>query len=89
MPPVPITALLGLLLVEANHILHVLLGTQEYGQTLVDTRRLNIQNPLGTGRGQTASLFRQVGHREGFVQDSQLSVRALLVTGVTKDSSVE
>lgn len=86
---VSLLTLLCCLLVKANDILHILLGTQEDGQTLVNTRRLNVQDPLSTGRGETSGLFCQVGHREGFVQDSQLAVRALLVARVTKDPSIE
>jgi hypothetical protein len=82
-------ASLGCLLVKVDDILHVLLGTQEDRQPLVDARWLDVQDPLGTGRGETTGLFCEVRHGEGFVEDSQLAVRALLVAWVTKDTSVE
>lgn len=78
-----------LLLVKALQILDVLARPEEDGQPLMDPRRLDVQDPLRPRGRAPSGLFAEEGHGEGLVQDPELSVLRLGITGVTKDSSVQ
>jgi hypothetical protein len=75
--------------VELLEVLYIVSAAQENGRAFVDIRRLDVEHTLGAGSCDAASLFGEVGHREGLVEEAQLAALRLFVVRVPEDTTVE
>ena len=64
--------LLVALLPDLQIVIHILLGADKDGRSLVDAGWLDVQDGFDATRGFAPGLFDDVGHRTALVQQSQL-----------------
>mmetsp|Transcript_48563 Transcript_48563/g.58799 ORF Transcript_48563/g.58799 Transcript_48563/m.58799 type:complete len:211 (+) Transcript_48563:96-728(+) len=76
-------------IVSVNDFLNIVLASHHHWDPLVNNLRHNFHNPLLTCGTQTTSLLHDETHGGTLVQQSQLSIRVLGITGVSKDTSVK
>mmetsp|Transcript_4980 Transcript_4980/g.10733 ORF Transcript_4980/g.10733 Transcript_4980/m.10733 type:complete len:262 (+) Transcript_4980:506-1291(+) len=74
---------------EGLQVLHLLLGADVEGHALVDRLGLDVQHACLAGGAGTASLLCNEGHGCALVEQAELAVLVLLVTGVAVDASVQ
>lgn len=72
-----------------SQILDIVPRAEENGHTLVDFLWLNVEHTLLAGRCDTSGLLDKEGHRETFVQETQLTILRLLVIRIRKNATVE
>lgn len=67
-----------------------ILRAKKHAAAVVDVLGDDLEKTLGAGvDGQTAGILEEHGHRRALVQDSQLALGTLLVSGVGKDTAIQ
>jgi len=83
------TSLRLVLFVEFQQIIDIVFAAQEYGASFVNVCGYNIQDSPSSSRRNSSGLLSKECHGERLIQESQLSLLALLVIWVPEDATVQ